>query len=142
LRDACLPVPELKTIGICRAARFFSRPFFGSGRAVADALQTGRQRFTLSFSHIWSCLIMTTKPTESVTLHMPSDVLAQVETIAEATERSRSQIIVRAVRAYLLQEGGDILNAIEGRAQIAAGEYEDFDDVIAEMDQIIAGKVA
>ncbi|KQW31196.1 CopG family transcriptional regulator [Rhizobium sp. Root274] len=85
---------------------------------------------------------MTTKPTESVTLHMPSDVLAQVETIAEATERSRSQIIVRAVRAYLLQEGGDILNAIEGRAQIAAGEYEDFDDVIAEMDQIIAGNVA
>jgi predicted transcriptional regulator len=85
---------------------------------------------------------MSTKQTESVTLRMPADVLAQVEAIAEATERSRSQIIVRAVRAYLLQEGGDILNAIKGRAQVAAGEHEDLDDVIAEMDRIIAGKVA
>jgi predicted transcriptional regulator len=85
---------------------------------------------------------MTAKPTESVTLRMPSDVLAEIEAIAEATERSRSQIIVRAVRAYLLQEGGDILDAIKGRAQISAGEHEDLDDVIAQMDRIIAGKVA
>lgn len=85
---------------------------------------------------------MTAKPTESVTLRMPSDVLMDIEAIAAATERSRSQIIVRAIRTYLKQEGSDILNAIKGRAQIAAGEHKDLDDVIAEMDRIIAGKVA
>ena len=79
---------------------------------------------------------------ESVTLRIPSDVLSSIQTIADATERSRSYIIVRALRAYLLNEGSDILGAIEGREQIAAGEFEDLDDVIADMDRIIAGKVA
>lgn len=79
---------------------------------------------------------------ESVTLRVPVDVLSDIETIAEATDRSRSYIIVRALRTYLMNEGSDILAAIKGREQIAAGEYEDMDDVIADMDRIIAGKVA
>ncbi|MCQ2006361.1 CopG family ribbon-helix-helix protein [Rhizobium sp. NRK18] len=85
-----------------------------------------------------------TKPatTESVTLRVPSDVLAEIEQIADATERSRSYIIVRALRTYLLNEGAELLSAVHGREQIAAGEREDMDDVIAEMDRIIAGKVA
>ncbi len=83
-----------------------------------------------------------TNMSESVTLRVPLDVLSDIEVIAEATERSRSYIIVRALRAYLLNEGSDILAALKGREQIAAGEYEDMDDVIADMDRIIAGKVA
>lgn len=79
---------------------------------------------------------------ESVTLRIPSEVLSHIQTIADATERSRSYIIVRALRAYLLNEGSDILGALDGRRQIAAGQHEDFDDVIADMDRIIAGKVA
>ena len=61
---------------------------------------------------------------ESVTLRIPSDVLSNIESIAEATERSRSYIIVRALRTYLLSEGSDILEAIKGREQIAAGDHE------------------
>ncbi|MBY5475282.1 ribbon-helix-helix protein, CopG family [Rhizobium leguminosarum] len=79
---------------------------------------------------------------ESVTLRIPVDVLSDIEAIADATERSRSYIIVRALRTYLLNEGADIFAAIKGREQIAAGEHEDLDDVIADMDRIIAGKVA
>ena len=79
---------------------------------------------------------------ESVTLRVPADVVSDIEAIAEATERSRSYIIVRALRTYLMNEGSDILAAVKGREQIAAGEYEDMDDVIADMDRIIAGKVA
>ena len=79
---------------------------------------------------------------ESVTLRIPVDVLSDIEAIADATERSRSYIIVRALKTYLLNEGADIFTAIKGREQIAAGEYEDMDDVIADMDRIIAGKVA
>ncbi len=79
---------------------------------------------------------------ESVTLRIPSDVLSDIESIAEATERSRSYIIVRALKMYLLNEGADILASARGREQIAAGEYEDVDTVIADMNRIIAGKVA
>ncbi|HLP69659.1 MAG TPA: ribbon-helix-helix protein, CopG family [Rhizobium sp.] len=79
---------------------------------------------------------------ESVTLRVPGDVLSDIQSIADATDRSRSYIIVRALRTYLLNEGADILAAVRGRDQIAAGESEDMDDVIADMDRIIAGKVA
>ncbi|MFD1746556.1 CopG family ribbon-helix-helix protein [Rhizobium helianthi] len=83
-----------------------------------------------------------TQSSDSVTLRVPAEILAQVEAIAEATDRSRSYIIVRALRTYLMNEGGDILSAIKGKQQIDAGETEDMDAVIAEMDRIIAGKVA
>lgn len=79
---------------------------------------------------------------ESVTLRVPTDVLESIEAIAEATERSRSFIIVRALKTYLLNEGADILAAMRGRDQIAAGQYEDIDKVIADMDKIIAGQAA
>jgi predicted transcriptional regulator len=79
---------------------------------------------------------------ESVTLRIPADVLTDIQAIAEATERSRSYIIVRALRTYLMNEGADIFAAVKGREQIAAGDYEDIDDVIADMDRIIAGKAA
>lgn len=85
---------------------------------------------------------MSKASTESVTLRIPSEVVADINLIAEATERSRSYIIVRALRTYLLNEGSDILAAIKGREQIAAGEAEDIDDVIADLDRIIAGKAA
>ncbi|SER82835.1 ribbon-helix-helix domain-containing protein [Rhizobium sp. NFR03] len=79
---------------------------------------------------------------ESVTLRVPSDVLASVEAIAEATDRSRSYIIVRALKTYLLNEGADVLSAIRGRDQIAAGDSEDIDDLIADVDKVIAGQAA
>ena len=86
---------------------------------------------------------MTKSPgSESVTLRVPSDVLASIENIAEATDRSRSYIIVRALRTYLLNEGADVLAAIRGRDQIAAGEFEDIDDLIADVDKIVAAQAA
>lgn len=74
--------------------------------------------------------------TGSVTLRVPSDIVAELEAIAEATERSRSYIIVRALRTYLLNEGADILAAVRGREQVASGEYEDMADVLADMDHM------
>jgi predicted transcriptional regulator len=79
---------------------------------------------------------------DPITLRVPMDVLKDVEAIAEATERSRSWVIVRALRTYMMNEGGDVLAALKGREQISAGELEDINDVIADMDRIIAGKVA
>ncbi|HWU62045.1 MAG TPA: ribbon-helix-helix domain-containing protein [Ensifer sp.] len=79
---------------------------------------------------------------DPITLRVPVDVLKDIEIIAEATERSRSWVIVRALRTYLMNEGGDVLEALKGREQVAAGEHENIDDVISDMDRIIAGKVA
>jgi predicted transcriptional regulator len=79
---------------------------------------------------------------ESVTLRVPSDVVASIEAIAKAADRSRSYIIVRALKTYLLNEGADVLSAIRGRDQIAAGEYEDIDDLIADVDKIASGHAA
>lgn len=82
------------------------------------------------------------KQTDSVTVRIPSDILADIDRIAESTERSRSYIILRALKTYLLNEGADIIATIEARAELNAGEHEDFDAVLAEMERMIAGKVA
>lgn len=79
---------------------------------------------------------------ESVTLRIPTEVLRDIQSIADATDRSRSYIIVRALKTYLLNEGADLLAALKGREQIAAGEFEDLDGVLADMEKIAAGKVA
>ena len=79
---------------------------------------------------------------DPLTLRIPVDVLADVEAIAEVTERSRSWIIVRALRAYLKNEGADILAYRKGGQEIDAGDVEDFDKILAEMDHIASNKVA
>nr|WP_316655913.1 ribbon-helix-helix domain-containing protein [uncultured Gellertiella sp.] len=79
---------------------------------------------------------------DPVTLRIPVDVLADIEAICETTDRSRSWIIVRALRTYLLQEGADILAYRKGRQEIANGDVEDFDVVLADLDRIASEKVA
>jgi predicted transcriptional regulator len=62
--------------------------------------------------------------------------------VAGATERTRSWVIVRAMRYYLGGEGGEILAAIEGRRQITEGQSRDMDDAIVEIEAIANGKAA
>lgn len=85
-----------------------------------------------------------TKPTLSdpITLRIPEDVLADIETIAQATERSRSWVIVRALRTYLQQEGAEILAYKQGLDEVAAGETEDLDEVLEDLKRIASNKVA
>ena len=85
-----------------------------------------------------------TKPTLSdpITLRIPADVLADIETIARATERSRSWVMVRALKAYLQQEGADILAYQQGLAEVAAGDVEDLDEVLKDLQRIASDKVA
>lgn len=79
---------------------------------------------------------------DPVTLRLPVDVLRDIEAIASACERTRSWVIVRALRAYLADEGRDILSAIEGRREIEAGGGHDFDAVLAEIRAIVKGRAA
>ncbi|MDH4415010.1 MAG: ribbon-helix-helix domain-containing protein [Rhizobium sp.] len=85
-----------------------------------------------------------TKPTLSdpIALRIPEDVLADIETIAQATERSRSWVIVRALRTYLQQEGAEILAYRRGLDEVAAGEIEELDEVVKDLKRIASDKVA
>lgn len=79
---------------------------------------------------------------DPVTLRLPVDVLEAIERIAETSDRSRSWVMVRAMRLYLASEGAEILNVADGMAQLDNGESEDMDDVIAQVEQIVRGNAA
>ncbi|MDQ2080422.1 ribbon-helix-helix domain-containing protein [Xanthobacteraceae bacterium Astr-EGSB] len=74
---------------------------------------------------------------DPISLRLPVDVLAAIEQVATATDRSRSWVIVRALKRYLMTEGAQILDVVEGRAQIAAGDVHDMDDVLDEVERIV-----
>ncbi|MET3854012.1 ribbon-helix-helix protein, CopG family [Rhizobium sp. OAE497] len=68
---------------------------------------------------------------DPIALRLPEDMLRDIETIAKATERTRSWVIVRALKYYLQQEGNDILQVLQGEKQIENGEAVDADDLFA-----------
>lgn len=70
---------------------------------------------------------------DPIALRIPEDMLKDIEAIARTAERSRSWVIVRALKYYLMQEGNDILQILKGEEQILNGEVIDADDLFAEL---------
>ncbi|CAN7643466.1 ribbon-helix-helix protein, CopG family [Rhizobium sp. LjRoot30] len=70
---------------------------------------------------------------DPITLRLPVDILADIETIAEASERTRSWVIVRALKYYLMAEGAEVLSIRRGQEDIEAGRSMDAEDLIAEL---------
>ena len=79
---------------------------------------------------------------DPITLRLPLDLLAEIEAVAGAYERSRSWVMVRALKAYLAQEGREILEIKQARKAVADGQGTDADDVLAELDAILKGAAA
>ena len=79
---------------------------------------------------------------DPIALRIPVEVLEQIEAVAAATERTRTWVMVRAMKQYLAGEGHDVLAAIEGRRQLGEGKGYDMDDVIDEIEAIADGKAA
>ncbi|WP_114214043.1 ribbon-helix-helix protein, CopG family [Ochrobactrum sp. 3-3] len=79
---------------------------------------------------------------DPITMRIPRDVLAEIEEIASISERSRSWVIVRAMKAYLASEGKEIRDIAKARRAIENGQGSDLDAVIEEVDTIIKGAVA
>ncbi len=77
-----------------------------------------------------------------LTLRLPVDVLNDIEKIAAASDRTRSWVIVRALKSYLASEGSDILAIVKGREQIADGDVHDMDDVLKEIEAIVNTRAA
>lgn len=79
---------------------------------------------------------------DPVALRIPVDVLADMEKIASAADRTRSWVMVRAMKLYLAGEGAEILKVAEGLRQLDNGESEDMDDVISDIEEIVRGNAA
>jgi predicted transcriptional regulator len=87
----------------------------------------------------------TTELSDPICLRLPVDVLASIEQVAKATDRTRSWVVVRALRRYLMTEGAQIIAVVEGRTQIAEGNVHDFEGVLNEVERIVrspAGEAA
>jgi predicted transcriptional regulator len=70
---------------------------------------------------------------DPITLRVPQDILDDIEKIAETADRSRSWVIVRALKYYLINEGNDILQIRTGEEQIARGESIDAEEFFADL---------
>lgn len=73
-----------------------------------------------------------------ITIRLPADVLEGIEQVASALGRSRSFVMVRALKAYLADEGRDILEIEKARSDLAAGKGVDLDAVLDDIDRLIA----
>jgi len=73
---------------------------------------------------------------DPIALRLPEDMLKDIETIARATERTRSWVIVRALKYYLQQEGNDILDIAAGLDDVRAGRIVDADTVFSELERL------
>jgi len=73
-----------------------------------------------------------------VSLRVPVDLIKTLDKIAAALERPRSWVMLRALRQFIADEGQEVLDVQEGIAELDRGEGIPIEDVLAEMDEIIA----
>lgn len=83
---------------------------------------------------------MADKPvlSDPITLRVPQDILDAIEKIAETSNRSRSWVIVRALKYYLMAEGNELLEIAAARRDVADGKVTEFDDLLDELDALNA----
>jgi predicted transcriptional regulator len=82
--------------------------------------------------------VMMAKPvlSDPIALRLPVDVLKDIETIAATADRSRSWVMVRAMRYYLATEGKDILEIERAREGMRQGKFQDVDTLLDELDAL------
>ncbi len=73
---------------------------------------------------------------DPITLRVPQDILDDIEKIAETADRSRSWVIVRALKYYLMAEGAEMLSIGRGLEDVEAGRTVDADEFFAELDRL------
>lgn len=80
--------------------------------------------------------------TGELSIRLPDRLREGILHLAKAAGQSPDQVIERAVLSYLAGEGADILAAAKGDAEFAAGNSEDFDAVLSDLESIVRGKAA
>ena len=70
---------------------------------------------------------------DPIALRLPVDVLADIEKIAATADRTRSWVMVRAMRYYLATEGKDILEIERARDGMRQGKFQDMDVLLDDL---------
>lgn len=70
---------------------------------------------------------------DPIALRLPVDVLADIEKIAATADRTRSWVMVRAMRYYLATEGKDILEIEGARDGMRQGKFQDMDVLLDDL---------
>lgn len=73
---------------------------------------------------------------DPIALRLPVDVLADIEKIAATADRTRSWVMVRAMRYYLATEGKDILEIEHARDGMRQGKFQDMDVLLDELEAL------
>jgi predicted transcriptional regulator len=85
---------------------------------------------------------MTKDNLQRMSVLVPASLLREIESIALGAGQTSDAVVRRALEVYMGGEGRDLLAVIDGRRQLDEGLHEDLDDVIADIDRIVAGNAA
>lgn len=85
---------------------------------------------------------MTKDSSQRISVVLSARLLSDIESIAIGAGQTSDAVIRRALELYLNGEGKDLLAILDGRRQLEEGLHEDLDDVIADIDRIVAGNAA
>ena len=77
-------------------------------------------------------------PLSHVSLRVPQDVIEAFDKLAQALDRPRSWVMVRALRCYLDEEGAEIFEDAESLAELDRGERVPFEESMRRVKEIIA----
>lgn len=77
-----------------------------------------------------------TKPvlSDPIALRVPVDLLQEIEAIAASSERTRSWVMVRAMRLYVKGEGQETLALAKAKQDIRDGKFQDMDEFLDRLD--------
>jgi predicted transcriptional regulator len=76
--------------------------------------------------------------TTTITIRLPVEIKAKLDRLAELTDRSRSYLAAEALEIYTRYELEIVEQVLEGIADDDAGRTHTHEEVMAEMDKIIA----
>lgn len=70
---------------------------------------------------------------DPIAIRIPVDVLQDIERIAGAIDRTRSWVMVRALKLYLAGEGEEVLSLLRAREEDGKVGGHDADEVMREL---------
>jgi predicted transcriptional regulator len=73
-----------------------------------------------------------------VSVRIPTDMIETLDKVAAGMDRSRSWVILDAIREYLADEGQEVLDVLEGLAEVERGEVYDAEEILEAMRRKIA----
>ncbi len=78
--------------------------------------------------------------TEAFTVRAESEVVNQLDHLADSLDRSRNYLVHQALKEYLEQHAWQLEKITQGIAAADRGEWFDHDDVMKEMEDLIERK--